>query len=417
MSLSLQQFLGRFIIYVILTVGAVAMAFPFYWMLATSFKNKQEAGSVVPVWIPQQMQPKNWLSAASLGRQGNPGLDGVLIGGLEPGKSLAFEVVFKDQPESEEISAIIPKPRGIINFPLGDQVQTSTRFVGTSEEGRLFEVILEHTGEDKFRQIPLEILFSKEAAFVKSELAPDSLRSSRRNNKILFDNITAGGLGYFFKNYVQAWQAAPFGRYFFNSAFAAIIQVFAGLLVASMAAFALARIPFWGRGVVFMLIIGTLMVPGEVLLIPNYVLLARLDWINTYYALIVPFIASAFGIFLLRQFFITLPQELFDAARMDGASWFVQLWQIAVPLALPGLLTYALFAFLGAWNALLWPLIVTNSESMRTIQVGLMFFVEEAGTEYGQMMAASTVAILPIIIGFFFVQKQFIQGIARSGLK
>jgi multiple sugar transport system permease protein len=133
--------------------------------------------------------------------------------------------------------------------------------------------------------------------------------------------------------------------------------------------------------------------------------------------LIVPFVASAFGIFLLRQFFLTLPQELFDAARIDGAGWSVQLFQIALPLALPGLLTYALFAFLGAWNALLWPLIVTNSERMRTVQVGLRFFVEESGTDYSQLMAASTLAILPIIVGFFFVQKQFIQGIARSGLK
>jgi multiple sugar transport system permease protein len=159
------------------------------------------------------------------------------------------------------------------------------------------------------------------------------------------------------------------------------------------------------------------MVPGEVLLIPNYVLLARLGWLDTYYALIVPWLASVFGIFLLRQFYLSLPQDLFDAARIDGAGYLTQLFRIALPLSLPGLVSYGIFTFLGAYNALLWPLIVTQSPEMRTVQLGLQAFVSEAGSDYGALMAASTFVILPVILGYFVAQRQFIQGIARSGLK
>jgi multiple sugar transport system permease protein len=415
--MSFRQFGGRLTIYLLLSVGAVAMVFPFYWMLSTSFKTQQEASSIVPVLLPEQLRPQNWSAAYGLGSQGRPGLMGGLFGGFSPGRTVAFEVVLQEDQEGAGVSATIPKPLGVLSFPLLDDTLIEAELVTVTGAGSLYRIRLSNEGTRRYPQLPLELRIPKESTFVSSTLAPDGVRSARRSNRISFDNITPGTLSYLFRNYLSAWNAAPFGRYFFNSAFTAVVQVLTGLWVASMAAFALARIPFWGREVVFIMILGTMMIPGEVLLIPNYVLLARLDWIDTYYALIVPFVASAFGIFLLRQFFLTLPQELFDAARIDGAGWSVQLFQIALPLALPGLLTYALFAFLGAWNALLWPLIVTNSERMRTVQVGLRFFVEESGTDYSQLMAASTLAILPIIVGFFFVQKQFIQGIARSGLK
>lgn len=415
--MSLQSFLGKFLIYVVLTMGAVVMVFPFYWMLSTSFKSRQEAGSSIPVLLPEKMQPQNWLAAYALGSQARNGLTGGLFGGIAPGNTVRFNVTVQEQEPQAGLNVVIPRPSGVLTFPMGDQIHTDVVFVETQDTTSVYEVTLAHQGDTRFSRVPLELRLPRTRQFVASTLSPDGVRNTRTYQQVEYGNIVPGVLPYTFSNYIAAWQSAPFGRYFFNSAFTATVQVLAGLVVASMAAFALARIPFWGRDVLFIMVIGTLMIPGEVLLIPNYVLLARLGWINTYYALIVPFIASAFGIFLLRQFFLTLPKELFDAARIDGASWTVQLWQVALPLALPGLLTYALFAFLGSWNALLWPLIVTNSNHMRTIQVGLSFFVDEAGTDYGALMAASTLAILPIIVGFLFVQKQFIQGIARSGLK
>ena len=197
----------------------------------------------------------------------------------------------------------------------------------------------------------------------------------------------------------------------------AYVQVAVGLFLAALAAFALARIPFPGKEAVFVLVLATMMVPGEVLLIPNYVLLARLGWLDTFYALIVPWLASVFGIFLLRQFYLSLPQDLFDAARIDGAGYLTQLFRIALPLSVPGLVSYGIFTFLGAYNALLWPLIVTQSPEMRTVQLGLLAFVSEAGSDYGALMAASAFVIAPVVLGYFVAQRQFIQGIARTGLK
>lgn len=416
--MSLRAGLGRFLIYAVLTIGAVMMVFPFYWMISTSLKSRQEAGQSVPVLLPHKMQPANWVAAWNLGRSGTGGsLKGALVGGWSPGGELQFEVQVREGEPGAGLDVVVPRPSGVLTFPLGDQTESTVELLESGEEFTTYAVTVNHVGSDPFNRLPLELRIPRSSEYVSSTLAADGVRNTRNWVEVRFENASPGAFGYIFSNYVAAWRAAPFGWYFFNSAFTAIVQVLAGIVVASLAAFALARIPFWGREVVFIMVIGTLMIPGEVLLIPNYVTLARLGWIDAYPALIVPFIASAFGIFLLRQFFGTLPQELFDAARIDGASWFTQLWTVALPLATPGLVTYSLFSFLGSWNALLWPLIVTNSERMRTIQVGLRYFVDEAGTDYGALMAASTLAVLPIIIGFFFVQKQFIQGIARSGLK
>lgn len=416
--MSLRAGLGRFLIYAVLSAGAVIMIFPFWWMLSTSVKTKQEAGQAVPVFVPERLRPDNWRAAWTLGRSGRAGsLAGALSGGWEPGGTIELEVTVREEEPGAGLEVVVPKPTGVLSFPLGDQTVTSVELLGSTGNESTYLVRAEHRGDESFRRLPLQLRIPRSSSYLSSGLAADGVRNTRRWQEASFENAAPGLFGYLFSNYVNAWRAAPFGWYFFNSAFTAVVQVLLGLVVASFAAFALARIRFWGREVVFFLVIGTLMIPGEVLLIPNYVTLARLGWIDRYPALIVPFIASAFGIFLLRQFFATLPQELFDAARIDGASWFTQLRLVALPLATPGLVTYALFSFLGSWNALLWPLIVTNSERMRTIQVGLRYFVDEAGTDYGALMAASTLAVLPIIVGFFFVQKQFIQGIARSGLK
>jgi len=151
--------------------------------------------------------------------------------------------------------------------------------------------------------------------------------------------------------------------------------------------------------------------------VPNYAIIARLGWIDTYKALIVPFTASVFGIFMMRQFFQTVPLEMWDAAQIDGCSRFRYLWAVMVPLARPIFVTSGLFTFIGGWNSFLWPLIVTNSDHLRTIQVGLSRFNQEFGTRPDLLMAASTLAIAPLVALFFVAQNQFIQGIARTGLK
>lgn len=220
-----------------------------------------------------------------------------------------------------------------------------------------------------------------------------------------------------FQNYVDAWKSAPFARYYMNTVIVATTTTILEVIIASMAAFAFSILKFPGRDLLFGIFLATMMVPGEVLLVPNFITITKFGWIDTYYALIIPWIVSVFAIFLIRQHFLTLPQELYDAAKMDGCGNWRYLWTIAVPLSKPVIITGALLKFVASWNAFLWVLIVTNSEKYRTLTVGLQTFSSEAGTVYHQLMAAATFSILPVVVLFLFMQKYFIKGIARTGLK
>jgi len=219
------------------------------------------------------------------------------------------------------------------------------------------------------------------------------------------------------QNYVEAWNAAPFGRYFLNSLFVATTTAIGGVITSVLAAYAFAKMNFFGKNFLFYLLVGTMMIPGQMLLVPNYLTIIRLRWYDTYQALIIPWIANVFGIFLLRQFFRTIPDELWDSAQIDGCSRFRFLWQFVVPLSRPALVTLFLFRFIGSWNAFLWVLIMTSREEMRTLPVGLYYFIGEAGTDYHLLTAAATFAMMPIIFLFLIAQRQFIQGVARTGLK
>jgi multiple sugar transport system permease protein len=220
-----------------------------------------------------------------------------------------------------------------------------------------------------------------------------------------------------FQNYVTAWNAAPFSQYYINTVLMATTTTVFEIIIASMAAFAFAKLNFWGKNIIFTLFLATMMVPGEVLLVPNYITISRFQWLDSYYALIVPWIVSVFAIFLLRQQFMTVPNDLWDAAKIDGSSSWRFLWTVMVPLSKPALLTGALLKFVGSWNAFLWVLIVTKSPEMRTLAVGLQTFRSESGEIYNLLMAASTFSMIPIVIIFIFLQRYFVEGIAKSGLK
>jgi multiple sugar transport system permease protein len=225
-------------------------------------------------------------------------------------------------------------------------------------------------------------------------------------------------------NYVRAWQAAPFARYFVNSIIVAVAVTLGTLVTSSLAAYAFARIRFPGRDALFAIYLSSMMIPHQMTIIPSYLVLGDLGalspalGLDTYFALIAPFLASAFGVFLLRQSFLTLPNELEDAAILDGCGKLGFLWRIVIPLSRPALATLALFTFMANWNSYLWPLIVTNSNNMRTVQIGLKYFVgQEGGNQWALLMAAAVFVTLPIVMVYFFVQKQFVQGIASTGIK
>jgi len=218
-------------------------------------------------------------------------------------------------------------------------------------------------------------------------------------------------------NYVKIFDVVPYGRWFLNSVFIAVIQTILYLFVASLAGFTFARMRFPGRELIFTLYLATLMVPGEVILIPKFLLMKELHLIDTFAAVILPGIFNAYGVFLLRQFFMTLPDSLEEAAVIDGASYFRIYWNIILPLAGPALATLGLFSFMGAWNDFLWPLIVINSEEMKPLSVGLASFHGLYETNWPLLMAASTLALVPIILVFIAAQKYFVRGIALTGLK
>ena len=220
-----------------------------------------------------------------------------------------------------------------------------------------------------------------------------------------------------FENYKEAFTKVPFKRYFINTLFVSSSVVFGVLITGSLAAYAFATMRFKGRDFIFYLFISMMMVPQPVYLIPSYVLLNHMGWIDTYNALIIPWIANIFTIFLLRQQFKTIPNELFDAARIDGCGRFRTLWTLVLPLSKSVIVTSAIFGFIGSWNSFMWPLIMTDSPGLRVLQVGLSYFSQEASAQTSLLMAASTFSILPLVILFLFAQKQIIASFASSGLK
>lgn len=217
-------------------------------------------------------------------------------------------------------------------------------------------------------------------------------------------------------NYPMVLELLPFGRYLLNTAFVTISVTILEVVTASLAAFAFARLRFRGRDKLFLLYLGTLMIPGQVTLIPNFLLMRWFGWIDTYLALIVPAAFSAFGTFLLRQFFLSIPRELEEAARVDGASPFRVYWQIIMPLSGPALATFAVFSFMTQWNAFLWPMIVTQSEETRTLTVGLRFFQDELVTQFNYLMAGTVMSIVPVLVLFLVLQRYFVRGIAMTGM-
>lgn len=222
----------------------------------------------------------------------------------------------------------------------------------------------------------------------------------------------------YFANYPETWQKLPFGRFIQNSIVITVLATIGYVLSSTMAGYAFARLQFKGRNVYFALLLSTLMLPGQVTLIPQFILYKNLGWLDTFLPLIVPaFFGSAFYTFLLRQFFLTLPKDLDEAAIIDGANRFQILWKILVPLAKPAIATVTVFSFIYNWNDFFGPLIYLTRQENMTLAVGLQLFRGQYDTDYAHMMAGATVAIAPILVIFFIAQDFFVQSIALTGIK
>lgn len=219
------------------------------------------------------------------------------------------------------------------------------------------------------------------------------------------------------QNYQKAFDVVPFLRFYLNSIFVVICITIGQVATSAMSAYAFARLRFRGRDKIFFAYLATMMIPGAVTMIPVFILLKYLGWIDTYKALIFPAIFTAYGTFMLRQFFLTLPRELEDAAKIDGCSYFGIFWRILLPLSKPALATLTTFTFMGSWMNFMWPLIVINSHEKFTLPVGLAYFQTLHSTDWTLLMAGSVMMILPILIVFIFNQRYFVEGIKLTGIK
>jgi ABC-type glycerol-3-phosphate transport system permease component len=348
-----------FLLYQALVVASLVMLVPFYWMVVSSFKDRETANAFPPVWTPSRVQ--------------NVAID----------------------PETGE--------------------QVPVRLLGVQrEEGQLVPAVPEDQME--FRSV-------RDGEYsVTREVPKEGAQTLMVDPSQLESSLVTRLDG---RNFIRAWYAPEmatrgavnFGNAFWVSIYTGVLVTAATLFTSALAAFAFAKMAFAGKGLFFYIVILTMMIPGQVLLIPNFLTLSALGWLDTSLALIAPFTASVFTIFLMRQFFMTIPDDLWDAAQIDGSGRFRFLWQIVAPLSKPVFVTAGIFLFLGNWNALLWPLIATSSPEMRTLMVALQTFNEESGQEFELLMAAATMAVLPIITLFFLLQRFFIAGIARTGLK
>ena len=219
-----------------------------------------------------------------------------------------------------------------------------------------------------------------------------------------------------FANFTEAWSFVPFGRYMVNGMVVAVLGTLLVCVTSILAAYAFARLEFRGRELVFLLYLITLMVPQEVMIVPMFILMQQFGWTNSYQALILPWAFSAFGTFLLRQFFLNIPRELEEAARVDGANRMRILLAVVLPIARPAVAVLAVFTFINYWNSFLWPLIITNSTEKFTVPVGLNGFLGQQGSQWHLLMAASTISMLPTVIMVLLLQRHLVRGIALSGL-
>jgi sn-glycerol 3-phosphate transport system permease protein len=220
------------------------------------------------------------------------------------------------------------------------------------------------------------------------------------------------------ENFVKAWTGAPFGRYAINSVLVTAAILAGQVINAALAAYAFSRLRFRGRELLFTIFLATMMIPSQVLAIPTFLIFKSFGWINTYMALIVPFLSSSFGIFLIRQSFLSVPKDLTDAAKVDGAGHLRVILHVLAPVSRPAFLSFVLLTFTWRWNDYFWPLIMTNSAAMRTLPVGLVFLrTSEGSIEWNVVMAAALFVMAPIIAVFILLQRYFVEGVMSSGVK
>jgi multiple sugar transport system permease protein len=240
--------------------------------------------------------------------------------------------------------------------------------------------------------------------------------SLKPDKEVMLQPFTFFGTRLAFENYVRAWNFFPFGRFMFNSVFIGISTTVLAVLTSSLAAYAFSRISFRGRDLLFTMYLGTLMIPQQVTVIPLYIIMRQFGWYDTYQALIFPPAFTAFGTFLMRQFFMTIPKEIEESGRIDGCSAFGLYARLIMPMSTAGLATLCIFSFISSWRAFLWPLVITSTDRFKTLPLGIYMFNGQYGTDWPGLMSAAAIAIIPSFIIFLLFQRYLVEGIALTGM-
>jgi multiple sugar transport system permease protein len=407
--LPIKKVVNRGLLYVILSVIGLTMVLPFLWMLSTSLKTEKGALEIPPKWIPRQ-------SALFAEYQGHDVKIILLkktlnVRRTDTGQELTVyeQAVKTAKPHlglwgKEAASVLVDKDGSPTRVPV--EVLSSTARVRIMEEGPNYDKVVDMDGKDIHE---------------KSWVSPQ------------------------WSNYPTTWGKLPFGRSYINTAIVSITVTIGQVLTCSLAAFAFARLRFPGRDKLFFGYLATMMIPGAVTMIPVYILFVKMpdalnflfhtDWFsqdlyfmgkyymgrlvggNSYFALIAPGLFSAYGTFMLRQFFMSLPRELEDAARIDGCGNLRIYWHVTLPLSRVGIITLATFTFMGAWRAFMWPLLILNTEELVPLQVLLQRFQGQYTSEHNLMMAGSIIVLIPLLVVFIIGQKYFVKGIQLGGVK
>ena len=367
------------VFYIFLSIVVFAMVIPFIWMMSTSLKESADIFVYPPKWIPDYRYI------------------------LEDGKKTQVNVI----EEKIEVK--------ILEAPYKNKIRIVYK-------GNLFEIWKNWWRPwDKEYLIKIDSKSYKvepKGGTAKIEIIRESNGKYKRIEKIISLSQIYRGIKPIWSNYTKVIEVMPFAKFYFNSIFVAICVTIGQVATSAMSGYAFSRLSFPGRDKLFMGYLATMMIPYAVLLVPLYILMNWLNWIDTYKALIVPAMFSAYGTFMLRQFFMGIPVDLEDAAKIDGCNYFRIFLHIILPLSKPALATLTVFTFMGSWMNFMWPLIVVNSIKMKTLPVGLAYFQETGfGTEYNLLMAGAVMATIPIIIVFVFTQRFFVEGIKMSGLK
>jgi multiple sugar transport system permease protein len=240
--------------------------------------------------------------------------------------------------------------------------------------------------------------------------------SLKPEKEVMLQPFTFLGTRLAFENYVRAWNFFPFGRFMFNSVFIGISTTVMAVLTSSLAAYAFSRITFRGRDLLFTMYLGTLMIPQQVTVIPLYIIMRQFGWYDTYQALIFPPAFTAFGTFLMRQFFMTIPKEIEESGRIDGCTAFGLYSRLIMPMSTAGLATLCIFSFISSWRAFLWPLVITSTDRFKTLPLGIYMFNGQYGTDWPGLMSAAAIAIIPSFIIFLLFQRYLVEGIALTGM-